>query len=148
MTALLLPGMAQVMPLPSMEEIRADMKKAHTDTGRANLMLNLALSYVYKPGEDSSDLDSAMLWTKQAENINREVRDKRIGAKSCFVYSNILREKGNATAGRKYIEQSLAIYKTIDAPSDMGEAWIEASSYYSGDDNEGIKKRKQASNRP
>jgi hypothetical protein len=49
MTALLLPGMAQVMPLPSMEDIRADPEKAHTDTGRADLMLNLALSYVYRP---------------------------------------------------------------------------------------------------
>src|SRR5260221_8993886 len=100
MTAILLPGMAQVMPLPSMEEIRADMKKAHTDTGRANLMLNLALSYVYRPGENKSDLDSAVLWAKQVENINRPLSDKRIEAKTYFVYSNILREGGNATAGR------------------------------------------------
>jgi len=57
-------------------------------------MLNLALSYVYKPGENKSDLDSAMLWVKQAENINRKVQDKRIGAKAFFVYSNILREGG------------------------------------------------------
>jgi len=29
----------------------------------------------------------------------------------------------------------------------MGEAWLEESSYYSGDNDEGIKKRKKASNR-
>ena len=142
MTALLLPGMAQVMPLLSMEDIRADLKKAHTDTGRANLMLNLALSYVFRPGEYSSDLDSAMLWAKQAENSNRAVRSKRIEAKTFFVYSNMLREGGNSTAGREYIKKSLAIYRTIDAPSDMGEAWLEESNYYSGDDDEGIKKKK------
>jgi hypothetical protein len=39
--------------------------------GRANLTLNLALSYVYRPGEYKSDLDSAMPWAKQAENTNR-----------------------------------------------------------------------------
>jgi two-component system, sensor histidine kinase PdtaS len=144
MTALLLPGLAQVMPLPSMEQIRADMKNAHTDTGRANLMLNLALSYVYRPGEYKSDLDSAMLWAKQAENINRAVQDKRIEAKSYFVYSNILREGGNTAAAHKYIEQSLAIYRTIDAPSDMAEAWIEESNYYSFDDKEGIKKKRES----
>src|SRR6201991_1448710 len=142
MIALFLPGTAQVMPLPSMEDIRADIKKAYTDTARANLMLNLALSYVYRPGENKSDLDSAVIWAKQVENINRKVQDKRIEAKTFFVYSNILREGGNTTAGREYIERSLAVYRTIDAPSDMGEAWIEESSYYSGDNNEGIKKRR------
>jgi len=142
MTALSLPGMAQVMPLPPMGEIRAELKKAGTDTGRANGMLNLALSYVYRPGEYKSDLDSAMNWSKQAENINRAVRDKRIAAKTFFAFSNILREGGNAEAGRKYIDQSLAIYRTIDAPSEMAEALIEESNYFSFDENEGIKKRR------
>ena len=142
MTTLSLPGIAQIMPLPSMEDIRADMKKEHTDTGRADLMLNLALSYVFRPGEYKSDLDSAMLLVKQAENINRVVLDKRIEAKSYFVYSNILREGGNATAGHNYIERSIALYRTIDAPSDMGEAWIEEANYYSGDYNEVIRKKR------
>jgi two-component system, sensor histidine kinase PdtaS len=141
-TALMLTGMAQPMPLPSMEEIRAGMKKARTDTGNADGMLNLALSYVFRPGEEKSDLDSAMLWAKQAENINRTAKDKRIEAKSYFVYSNILREGGNAKAGHEFIERSLALYRTIDAPSDMGEALLEACNYYSGDDNEVIKKRR------
>jgi two-component sensor histidine kinase len=142
MTALLLPGLAQIMPLPSMEQIRTDIKKAQTDTGRANLTLNLALSYVYRPGEYKSDLDSAMLWAKQAENTNRAAMDKRIEAKSYFVYSNILREAANTTAGHEYIERALALYRTIDAPSEMGEALIEESNYYSGDNNEAIKKRR------
>jgi two-component sensor histidine kinase/tetratricopeptide (TPR) repeat protein len=142
MTALLLPGRAQVIPLPSMEDIRADMKKAHTDTGNADLMLNLALSYVYRPGENKSDLDSAMLWVKQAQTINRAVQDQRIEAKTYFVYSNILREGGDTTAAHKYIEQSLAIYRAIDAPSDMAEAWMEESCYYSFD-KEGTKKMRE-----
>ena len=142
MTALWLPGMAQVMRLPPMEDIRADMKKVHTDTGRADLMLNLALSYVFRPGEYKSDLDSATLWVRNAENINRRSLDKRIGAKTFFVYSNILREGGNLTAGQENIERSLAVYRTIDAPSDMGEALIEACNYYSGDDAGMIKKKR------
>ncbi len=144
MTALMLPGrtIAQVMPLPAMEEIRADLQKAHTDTGQANAMLNLALSYVFRPGEYKSDLDSAVLWVKRAEDLNRSVQDKRIEAKAFFVYSNILREGGNTTAGHEYIERSLAVYKTIDAPTDMGEAWIEEANYYSGDYNEVIKKKR------
>jgi two-component sensor histidine kinase len=136
-----LSGMAQVMPLPSTEEIRSGIRKAQTDTQRANGMLNLALSYVYRTGEYKSDLDSAMLWARQAEEINRS-KDRRIEAKTYFVYSNILREGGDPAKGHEYIERSLALYRTIDAPSDMGEAWIEESSYYSGNNNEGIKKKR------
>ena len=142
MTALMLPGMAQVMPLPPMAEIRSGLKKAHTDTGRADLMLNLALSYIFRTGEYKSDLDSALLWVKQAELVNRAVQDKRIDAKTWFVYSNLLREGGNLTAGRKYIDRSLVLYRTIDAPSDMGEALLEAANYYLGDDNEMLKKKR------
>ena len=141
-TALLLPGMAQVMPLPSVEEIRAGMAKTHTDTGRADGMLNLALSYVYRPGEYKSDLDSAMRWAKQAEAVNRQSQDKRIEAKTDFVYSNILREGGDTAAGHACIDKSLALYGTIDAPSDRGEALIEAANYYSGDDDGMIKKKR------
>jgi two-component system, sensor histidine kinase PdtaS len=142
MTALMLTAMAQVMPLPPMEDIRADLRKVHTDTGRADLMLNLALSYVFKPGEYKNDLDSARLWTKQAENINARLQDKRVEAKTFFVYSNIQRESGNAAAGHEAIERSLALYRTIDAPSDMGEALLEETNYYPGDSNEVIKRKR------
>jgi len=142
MTAFMIRCTAQVMRLPPMEDICADLRKAHTDTGRADLMLNLALSYVFKPGEYKSDLDSARLWGKQAENINFRVHDKRIAAKTFFVYSNIQRESGNSAAGHEAIERSLALYRTIDAPSDMGEALIEETNYFSGDDDEMFKKKK------
>jgi hypothetical protein len=42
--------MAQVMRLPPTEDIRADLRKSHPDSGKADLMLSLALSYVFKPG--------------------------------------------------------------------------------------------------
>jgi len=141
-TVLSLPGRTQPMPLPSADEMRAGIKKATTDTGRADGMLNLALSYVFKEGEYKSDLDSAMLWAIQAEKINQSVKDKRIEAKAYFAYSYILREAGKPAAAHEYIEKSLTLYGTINAPSDMAEALIEASNYYSFDNNDGIRKRR------
>ena len=142
MSALILPSTAQVMRLPPMVDIRADLRKTHTDSGRADLMLNLALSYVFKPGEYKSDLDSARLWTKQAENINARLHDKRIEAKTFFVCSNIWREGANAAAGHEAIDRSLTLYKTIDAPSDMAEALIEETNYFPGDDDAMFEKKK------
>ena len=142
LTVLSFPARTQPMPLPPAEEIRAAIKKAPTDTARADQMLNLALSYVFRQGEFKSDLDSAMGWAKQAANLNREWQNKRIQAKTWFTYSNILRESGNPTAAHEYIERSLALYRTIDAPSDLAEALLEAANYYSFDNNDGIRKRR------
>jgi two-component sensor histidine kinase len=143
-TVLSLPGRTQPMPLPPMEEIRAAIKKAPTETGRADGMLNLALSYVFREGEYKSDLDSAMLWAKQAQKINQAVNNKRIEAKAYFAYSYILREGGNPTAAHQYIDRSLALYGTINAPSDMAEALIEKSNYYPFDNGnkDAFKKRR------
>jgi len=131
------------MQLRPIDEIRTDLKKSTTDTGKANQLLNLALCYVYKPGETAHDLDSALLLVKQAEGINAHFHSKKIEAKSYFVYSNALREKGNTTLGREYIEKSLALHKTLSEPADMGGAYLELSNYYPSRKLEDVKKRKE-----
>lgn len=107
-------------------------------------ILDKALAYVYKPGEYAADLDSALLLVRQAETTNSTtLKDRHIEAKACFVYSNALREKGDKKTGRKYIERSLALYTTLSFPSELGDAWLEASSYYSSDTKKDIVKKKE-----
>jgi two-component sensor histidine kinase len=141
--AIALPSGAQQMQLKPIDEIRADLKQSTTDTGKANQLLNLALYYVYKPSETANDLDSAILLVKQAEGINAHLHSNKIEAKSYFVYSNALREKGNTTMGRQYIEKSLVLHKAMSEPADMGEAYLELSNYYLSVNVENIKKRKE-----
>src|SRR5258705_2550351 len=124
-------GMAQIYQRP-VQEIIDDLKKVHTDSAHARLLLDLALYYVYKPGEYNSDLDTAILLVKQVESINQQLQDKKTAAKAYFVYSVALREGGKAEAGKQYIEKSLELYKTIADPADMAEAWFELSNYYHG----------------
>jgi len=88
---------AQVKLQP-MEELRDALTKTTTDSVKANLLLDLALSYVYRPGEYANDLDSSILLISEAEKINEQLHDKKIEARAYFVYSNALREKGNPQA--------------------------------------------------
>ena len=143
MAIVLPPCVAQQMQLKPIDEIRTDLKKSSTDTGKANQLINLALSYVYKPGEIANDLDTALLLIKQAEGINKDLHNKKIEAKTYFAYSNALREQGNTTQGREYIEKSLALHKSISEPADMGESYLELANYYPSDKVEGIKKREE-----
>ncbi|MEP6466211.1 MAG: sensor histidine kinase [Parafilimonas sp.] len=112
-------------------DISADLKKSSNNADKAKLLLELALAYVHKPGEEKSDLDSALLLIKQAENINIKIlHDKIIEAKTYFVYSNAYREKGIDSVGHLNIDKSIAVYKTLVQPEYLGEAYLEQSNYY------------------
>jgi len=114
-----------------LNELPRKLKETMVDSSRAKLLLELALSYVYKPGEYSSDLDSAILLASEAEKINEQLHNKKTEAMAYFVYAAALREKGNPAAGKAYIESSLKIYKSIFDPENMAEALVEKSRYYS-----------------
>jgi two-component sensor histidine kinase len=127
----LYPAMAQVRLARPMDEIREELKNKQPEPKKAGLLLDLALGYVLKPGEYANDLDSAILLVKQAEKINESLKDGKIEARAYFVYSNAFREGGKTDSGRRYIEKALDLYKTLDAPRDMGFAWFERANYYS-----------------
>lgn len=121
--------------------ISADLKKSVNDADKANLLLELALAYVYKPGEEKNDLDSALLFIKQAENINNKIlHDKAIEAKIYFTYSNTYREKGDTATGHPYINKSISLYETLLFPEDLGNAYLEIKNYYGDAGREDIPK--------
>jgi two-component sensor histidine kinase len=124
------PAAAQVRHERPMDEVRQELKIKQNNTKRAELLLDLGLDYVLKPGEYANDLDSARLLVKQAEQINESLMDRKIEARAYFVYSNVFREGGKTDTGRKYIEKALELYKTLDAPEDRGFAWFEKANYY------------------
>jgi tetratricopeptide (TPR) repeat protein len=114
-----------------LHELPRKLKETTIDSTRAKVLLELALSYVYKPGEYASDLDSAILLTVEAEKINGQLHSKKTEAMAHFVYAVAFREKGNPAAGKIHIESSLKIYKSIFDPENMAEAFAEKSRYYS-----------------
>src|SRR6478609_9856446 len=109
-----------------MKDIITDLKKSSNNTDKANLLLELALAYVHKPGEEKSDLNTALLFAKQAENINNKILlDKGVEAKTYFVYSNAFRERGDTAIGHQYINKAVSLYKTLSLPTDLGNAYQE-----------------------
>lgn len=120
---------AQEQRALSSQEIKLALAGKLTDTKRCFLLLDLALNYVYKPGDAANDLDSALLLIKNAEAINKTLHDRHIEAKTYFVYSNALREKGDTLNGHIYIKKSVAIYKKISDPAELAEACLESASY-------------------
>ena len=144
MATLLAPCIAQDSNNKTIPQLLSELKKNHTDAEKAKLLLDLALGYVHKPGEYTNDLDTAISFCKEIEKMNQQLKDKKIEARLYFVYSRALREGKKNEAGKAYIEKSLALYKTMSEPEEMGEALLELSYYYNiYNSNEDIEKKKE-----
>lgn len=53
------------------------LKKVKADTGRVSLLLKTAHFYIFKPGEQAADLDSAVLLAHQAETLSQSLKYSR-----------------------------------------------------------------------
>jgi two-component sensor histidine kinase len=128
----------------SIKDINADLKNAKADSNKANFLLELALAYVHKPGEEKNDLNSALTLIRNAEVINsKNLNNKFLQAQACYVYSNAYREGGNNKVGQKYIDKSIELFKELPITNNEAEAFIEASQYPPIDDSIGLEKKIQ-----
>ncbi|MBS1659669.1 MAG: hypothetical protein JST68_01325 [Bacteroidetes bacterium] len=102
------------------------------DTNRAKSLLQTALSYVNRPGENKIDLDSALLLIGQADVLSKG--NVPLQARTLIVKAKALREKGYREKGRELTDKALALFKGLPASADAGEAYLERVNYYDGND--------------
>jgi hypothetical protein len=61
---------AQDYPLDLLKEYA----KSKPDTSRVHLLIKLSSFYLLKPGEDQTDLDSAVLLAKEAKQLSSDLK--------------------------------------------------------------------------
>ena len=111
------------------------------EENKAKALLDQALELVYRPGENKTDLDSAILLAKQADSLNNFLHSNELHARACFVYSNAYREAGRSEEGLNYIKRSVELYKEMDSAAELGEAYLEMIQYHFADTDEEIDNR-------
>ena len=84
---------------------------------------------MYLPGENKTDLDSAILLVKQCDSINQFLNSNELRARAYFIYSNAYRESGKVEEGLNYLQKSIELYKKIGANAELGEAYLEMIQY-------------------
>lgn len=102
---------------------------------RADILLELGLAYVLKPGEATVDLDSAFLLTRQAESINNELRDPYLSARIHYTYSFALRENKRTVEGKEHIVKAIEGYQGLNPVPrlQLGEAYLAFGRYQNYD---------------
>ncbi|WP_186774440.1 histidine kinase dimerization/phosphoacceptor domain -containing protein [Chitinophaga pinensis] len=110
-------------------QLLQQLKKARADTGSVSLLLKIAHFYVFKPGEQVKDLDSAVLMARQAEALSGRLHYPRGTGLSYLVISQAWREKGDTARGRPFADMSIVTLSRYGSKLEQGNAWKERSMY-------------------
>jgi two-component sensor histidine kinase len=124
----------QEMPGLSIPQLLQKAKSEKTDTARLRWQLQAADAYVFKPGEDTIDLDSAILLVDQVRNANDRLRDSRIRALSYLAYGHAWRERKRPDLGKKYTQLAIDAFSQLSDSLDLAYAYAEAANYYNVED--------------
>lgn len=124
------PATAQSVGSP-IDSLRSLLRVDQPDTNRIQRLLALAHTYILKPGEQSSDLDTALILARQAYGLSRRINYGRGRALSFLTAGQAQRERGNSQLGKLFTQRAIGELTKRDRPEDQADAYIELANYYS-----------------
>ncbi|RFM30676.1 tetratricopeptide repeat-containing sensor histidine kinase [Chitinophaga silvisoli] len=98
----------QAQQAPTVAMLNRQLQQCHTDTGRTNVLQQLAALYINKPGIDPEDIRWATGYASQALAISTKQHYPDGQAGSLTLLAQIAREKGDTSKAREYIDKALA----------------------------------------
>ncbi len=116
------------------EELRTSIdsvKKIRIDTVGTALLLRLSQHYIFKPGNEKADMDSAAMFIKQAESLSKKLNWQKGLCNCSLQFSMLYREMDDRERGKKYAEQAVQLAATYREYYVLGESYLELSQYYS-----------------
>ncbi|CCH54844.1 unnamed protein product [Fibrisoma limi BUZ 3] len=114
----------------SIDSLKVLLKQSKPDTSRANLLLELARSYIMKPGELPSDLDTALMLVEQAYRISRSLHYAQGQGKAYLIGGQGYREKGETQMARKFDRIAISYFYKHHYAADLAAAYLELGNTY------------------
>jgi len=112
------------------DSLLASLKKGKSDTYRLDIYLKVAQSYIFRPGENKDDLDTALDYIHRAATLNKKVGSADADAFQMLLRSQIARERGQTTAGKQMAEVAVNRLRTGSDKFYLGTAYFCLSNYY------------------
>src|SRR5258706_5246127 len=97
---------------------------------RINLLIELAQFYIFKPGENPIDFDSATIYMVEARRLNESLKSLSVTGQLLVTESYMLREKGQQEAARLKVEEAVRVLESSDNKYYLGKSLYELSGYY------------------
>jgi two-component sensor histidine kinase/tetratricopeptide (TPR) repeat protein len=112
------------------DSIQKVLKASPHDTNRVKILLDLGHLYIVKPGELASDLDTALLLSRQAYALSRSLSYQPGRARSYLMAAQAYRERGNNHYGKRFTQRAIALLTKYGNPEERADAFIELATYY------------------
>lgn len=122
---------AQDKPTSTIPDMLGQLPSVIGDTARMDLLLNIGYAYVLKPGEEKTDLDSALLLVKEVKTFNdRRTHDPRIAGLCELITSKALRERHDDSLSRVSAVRALNLFHHQNDSLDLAYAYCQAAGFY------------------
>lgn len=83
--------------------LMAKLKTSMSAQKKADVLLSLGYGYLYKPGESGTDLDSALLYTQQANALSTQINNAALINESLLLTSMIYMEQKDLAAAKRIL---------------------------------------------
>lgn len=129
LTCLLVLGQtAWAQAAPVADSLRRQLALSAPDTNRVLLLLALGRHYILRPGERTSDLDTALTLVRQASRLSLALAYRRGQGLSYLAAGQATREKGNSQQGLAFTRRARTLLKA-GTPEDRADTYLELASY-------------------
>ncbi|MDR6943879.1 tetratricopeptide repeat-containing sensor histidine kinase [Mucilaginibacter pocheonensis] len=116
--------------------IREKLNISKPDTARVNLLIELGKYYLNKPGELTNDLDSALLFNRQARGLGSSLM-YNAGIGECIILeSRIYREKGDKPKAMELTQSALQFAIQHRLLKETADAYLAFCDFYGIENND------------
>ncbi|RCR71320.1 histidine kinase dimerization/phosphoacceptor domain -containing protein [Larkinella punicea] len=120
----------------SIDSLMILLQQSRPDTNRANLLLELARSYILKPGEQASDLDTALLLVRQGYSVSRYLAYEKGQGVAYLIGAQAYRESGNTQQARRFGQTAIHRFTKNRHVAELAAAYMELGNTYGSSDEE------------
>jgi two-component system, sensor histidine kinase PdtaS len=106
------------------------LKKAQPNIERIKTLNRLAEFHIFKPGENKVDFDSAVLFLREARQLNQSLESASYAGQLLLTESFMLREKGQQENAKLKVEEAVKTLQSSNVYYHLGKALFELSGYY------------------
>ncbi|WP_138992682.1 histidine kinase dimerization/phosphoacceptor domain -containing protein [Larkinella sp. C7] len=120
----------------SIDSLKVLLQQSRPDTNRANLLLELARSFILKPGEQASDLDTALLLVRQGYSVSRYLQYEKGEGNAYLIGAQAYRESGNTQQARRFGQTAIHRFTKNRHVAELAAAYMELGNTYGSYDEE------------
>src|SRR4030095_8687122 len=112
------------------DSITSALSKTKSRPDSIELLLDLAMYHLLKPGENKTDLDIAALYLNKVKVLCKTTNSPDANGYLLFTESFLARKRGDRAAGKKLVEKAIKILESGTNKIHLGEAYSELGRYY------------------